>query len=259
MSIPVDTGRLNRAMVLAAGLGVRMRPITLTQPKPLIPIGGRSMLDRALDELAGIGVGDVVVNVHYLAPLIEEHLRNRDRPTIRISFEAALLETGGGVTNALSLLGDEPFFVVNGDVLWRNGRQPSLAQLAEAWDPVRMDGLLLLHPTATACGYSGPGDFFPLADGRLERRGQRPSAPMLFAGLQILHPRLFIDAPTGAFSLNILYDRAIATERLFGVLHRGGWCHVGTPADIPLAEAFLADEEAGVSPPGSLCPDPQTR
>ena len=231
--------RPTRAMVLAAGLGVRMRPITLTLPKPLIRIGGRTMLDRALDELAAIDVTEVVVNVHYLASLIEAHLQGRARPQIAISPEPVLLETGGGVTNALPLLGHEPFFVVNGDVLWCNGPQPSLRQLADAWDAERMDGLLLLHPTATACGYSGPGDFFPLPNGRLQRRGTRASAPTLFAGLQILHPRLFVDLPAGAFSLNVLYDRAIAADRLFGVLHQGAWCHVGTPTDIPVAEAFL--------------------
>lgn len=232
-------------MVLAAGLGVRMRPITLTLPKPLIAIGGTSMLDRAIDELAAFGVADVVVNVHHLAAQIEAHLRDRAQPRIRISPEAALLETGGGVTRALPLLGAEPFFVVNGDVLWRNGATPSLRQLGAAWEPARMDALLLLHPTATARGYSGPGDFFLRDDGRLERRGTRPSAPMLFAGLQILHPRLFRDAPEGAFSLNLIYDRAIAADRAFGVRHAGGWCHVGTPEDIPLAEAFLRDGAAG--------------
>lgn len=228
-------------MVLAAGLGVRMQPITLTLPKPLIAIGGRSMLDRALDALAAVGVTEAVVNVHHLAPLIETHLQGRTRPEIRISREPVLLETGGGVTKALALLGSDPFFVVNGDVLWRNGPTQSLRQLADAWNADRMDGLLLLHPTATACGYSGPGDFFPLTDGRLERRGDRRSAPVLFAGLQILHPRLFTDAPDGAFSLNVLYDRAIAAGRLFGVMHAGGWCHVGTPEDIPQAEAFLRE------------------
>lgn len=237
-----------QAMVLAAGLGVRMRPITLSLPKPLIEIGGRSMLDRALDELVAVGASNVVVNVHHLAPLIEAHLRDRAQPAIRISHEATLLETGGGVTQALPLLGPVPFFVVNGDVLWRNGPVPSLRQLADAWDPARMDALLLLHPTATARGYDGPGDFFLLDDQRPERRGTRPTAPVLFAGLQILHPRLFIDAPNGAFSLNLLYDRAIAAGRLFGVMHAGAWCHVGTPADIPPAEAFLRD--GAVAPTG---------
>lgn len=230
-----------QAMVLAAGLGVRMRPITLSLPKPLIEIGGRSMLDRALDDLEAAGMSSVVVNVHHLASLIEAHLLGRARPAIRISHEVTLLETGGGVTQALPLLGPEPFFVVNGDVLWRNGPVPSLRQLADAWEPARMDALLLLHPTATARGYDGPGDFFLLNDQRLERRGTRPSAPVLFAGLQILHPRLFNDAPEGAFSLNLLYDRAIAAGRLFGVMHAGGWCHVGTPEDIAPAEAFLRD------------------
>ncbi|NJO67600.1 MAG: nucleotidyltransferase family protein [Rhodospirillales bacterium] len=231
-----------RGMVLAAGLGLRMRPITLATPKPLIEIGGRSMLDRALDALAAADVARVVVNVHYLASAIEAHLADRPVPETVVSHEQSRLETGGGVAKALPLLGSEPFYVVNGDVLWRDGATPSLRQLASAWDAEAMDALLLLHPTATARGYDGPGDFFCETSGRLRRRGDQPSAPVLFAGLQILHPRLFDGVGEDSFSLNVLYDRAIAAGRLFGVIHQGGWCHVGTPADIPLAEAFLLDD-----------------
>jgi len=233
-------GGPRRGMVLAAGLGLRMRPITDTLPKPLIEIGGRSMLDRALDALDAHGIGEVVVNAHHLAALVERHLAKRRSPAIRLSVEADLLETGGGVKNALPLLGREPFFVINGDVLWSDGRRPTLADLTCAWDALRMDALLLLHPVATALGYHGPGDFLLSGDGRLARRPAQGSAPHLFAGLQILHPRLFADTPGGAFSLNLLFDRAIASGRLFGLVHQGGWRHVGTPADIPGAEAFVA-------------------
>ena len=227
-------------MVLAAGLGLRMRPITEELPKPLIVIGGRTMLDRALDELVAVGVDDVVINTHYLAPMIETHVRGRPQPRIRLSHEDALLETGGGIARAVSYFAGRPFFAVNGDTLWRNGPRPALLVLAEAWDDTRMDALLLLQPVTTAIGYHGPGDFSRSSVGALERRGEGPTAPFVFAGIQILHPRLFADAPERAYSLNILFDRAIARNRLYGAVHDGGWCHVGTPADIPLAEAFFA-------------------
>jgi MurNAc alpha-1-phosphate uridylyltransferase len=230
-------------MVLAAGMGVRMRPLTDRVPKPLIAIGGRSLLDRAIDALEMHGIEEVVVNAHHLAPLIERHLAQRHAPPVRLCVEAERLETGGGIVNALPLLGSEPFFVVNGDVLWRDGSQPALTRLAAAWDDRRMDGLLLLHSVETALGYAGQGDFLLAEDGRLARREPGKCAPLLFAGIQILHARLFEGAPPGAFSLNVLYDRAIAAGRLFGVVHRGAWCHVGTPADIPTAETFLCGFE----------------
>jgi MurNAc alpha-1-phosphate uridylyltransferase len=228
-----------RAMVLAAGLGVRMRPITDRLPKPLVAIAGRSLLDRCLDALAAAGVQEAVVNIHHLAHLVAAHVASRSRPKVILSHETELLETGGGVTKALPLLGATPFFMANGDILWQDGATPALPALAAAWDDRRMDGLLLLQPVAGALGYHGAGDFRIDGDGRLSRRGDGQTAPFLFAGLQILHPRLFADAPDGAFSVNLLYDRAIATGRLFGLVHDGGWCHVGTPADIPVAEAFL--------------------
>lgn len=232
-------------MVLAAGLGLRMLPITLTTPKPLIPLAGRTMLDRALDALTAHGVEQVIVNAHHLADVLARHLDGRRRPPIRLCIEAARLETGGGVRNALPLLGSEPFFVLNGDVLWQDGSQPSLDTLAAGWDDAQMDALLLLHPLATALGYEGDGDFHRRGDGRLLRRRDGKTAPFLFAGLQILHPRLLAGSPEGAFSLNLLYDRAMAQGRLYGVEHGGRWCHVGTPADIPVAEAFLRDGAGG--------------
>ena len=238
-----DTPR--RAMVLAAGLGLRMRPITLTTPKPLIPIAGRSMLDRALDALDAHGITEVIVNGHYLADALGRHLAGRDRPKVRLCIESERLETGGGVRNALPLLGVRPFFVLNGDILWQDGPRPALRALAQRWDPKQMDALLLLHPIASALGYEGAGDFHLCDDGRLLRRRDGEHAPFLFAGLQILHPRLLADAPSGAFSLNLIYDRAMAGGRLFGIVNEGRWCHVGTPADIPVAEDFLRGGAGG--------------
>ena len=234
-----------RAMVLAAGLGLRMRPLTLTTPKPLIPIAGRSMLDRALDALVAYGIEEAVVNAHHLADAVARHLAGRDRPAVRLCVEVERLETGGGVRNALPLLGVRPFFVLNGDILWQDGPRPALRALAQRWDPKQMDALLLLHPIASALGYEGAGDFHLCDDGRLLRRRDDEHAPFLFAGLQILHPRLLADAPSGAFSLNLIYDRAMAGGRLFGIVNEGRWCHVGTPADIPVAEDFLRGGAGG--------------
>lgn len=227
-----------RAMVLAAGLGLRMRPITEHTPKPLVAVAGRTMLDRALDHLATAGVTDIVVNTHWLAGRIQEHLSGR--PGITLSHEDVLLETGGGVAKALPRLGEQPFYVVNSDIIWTDGgARPALARLAEAWDDQRMDALLLLQRTATAMGYDGRGDFF-LDSGGVPRR-PRPSevAPLLFSGVQILSPRLFRDAPSGKFSLNVLYNRALEDGRLFGIVHDGRWFHVGTPDALPEVESAL--------------------
>jgi MurNAc alpha-1-phosphate uridylyltransferase len=230
-------------MILAAGLGLRMRPITEHLPKPLIPVGGRTMLDRVLDHLDEAGVSRRVVNVHWLAPLMREALA--DRPGISISDETAqLLETGGGVTKALPLLGHEPFFVCNADILWRNGTKPALKRLAAAWDSEKMDALLLMQPTATAFGYEGRGDFFLDPTGLARRRVEKEITPYLFAGVQILHPRLFDAVPSGPFSLNLLYDQAQAAGRLYGVVHDGEWYHIGTPDALAQAEALLAQRAA---------------
>ena len=229
-----------RAMVLAAGKGLRLRPITLSRPKPLVEVGGQTMLDGVLDRLAEAGAAEAVVNAHYLGQMIESHLQGRTRPRIHLSHEEALLETGGGVKKALPLLGEEPFFVINGDILWRDGKVPALRRLAEAWDGARMDALLLLQPTATAVGYEGLGDFVMDQLGRLRRREEGEVAPFLFAGLQILSPGLFAGTPDGPFSLNLIYDRALAAGRLYGLRHDGAWYHVGTPEDLALVEAALA-------------------
>ncbi len=227
------------AMVLAAGLGTRLRPLTDTLPKPLVSVAGQTLLDWALDRLADAGVERAVVNLHHLGDKIEAHLKDRARPTIAFSRETERLETGGGIARALPMLGAGPFFAVNADVLWLNGPGDALDRLARHWNDETMDGLLLLHETVFAFGYDGDGDFFVDADGRLKRRPEREPAPYLFTGVQILHPRLFKDAPAGMFSLNVLYDRAIEQGRLYGLIHDGEWFHVGTAGGLAEAEDYM--------------------
>lgn len=238
----------SKAMVLAAGLGTRMRPITDHTPKPLVSVAGRTMLDRALDHLAAAGVEEAVVNVHHLPDVLRAHLAARGgAPQIVVSDETdALLETGGGVKRALPLLGDAPVFVVNADIVWLNGPGgAALDRLAAAWDGDRMDALLLLTPTATAQGYDGAGDFF-LEDDLPRRRGDAPSAPFVFAGVQILKPAAVAAMPLdGAWSLNRLYDRLLAAGRLGGLAHDGAWYHVGTPDAIAPTEALIRAGEGG--------------
>ena len=229
---------IDTAMVLAAGLGTRMRPLTDDRPKPMVALAGRTLLDRALDKLAAAGVRRVVVNTHYFAAIIHRHLDRRDG--IVVSHETERLETGGGVRRALGELGMHAFFVVNSDAVWLDGGVPALTRLAAAWDDARMDALLLLQPVAAAIGYAGAGDYRREADGRLRRRAPEETAPFLFAGVQILHPRLFEGAPGGAFSLNLLYDKAQAAGRLYGIVHDAEWFHVGTPDDLAAAEEYLA-------------------
>jgi MurNAc alpha-1-phosphate uridylyltransferase len=225
-------------MVLAAGLGLRMRPLTEMHPKPLIPVAGRTMLDRVLDHLDEAQVTHRVVNTYWLAGMVHAHLAGR--PDITFSDEQTLLETGGGVAKALPLLGEQPFYVCNADIIWQDGQTPALARLAHHWRSATMDALLLLQPTETAFGYEGPGDFFRAADGRLQRRGDSATAPYLFTGVQILTPTLFAGCPAGPFSLNALYDRAAAAGRLYGLVHDGGWYHIGTPGALREAEPLLA-------------------
>ena len=226
------------AMVLAAGLGTRMRPLTETIPKPLIEIGGRTLLDHALDRLAMSGVERVVVNAHYKAEMIAAALTRRDRPQIDVVRETERLETGGGVHNALPLLG-EFFFVVNSDVLWLDGAEHALTRLAHAFDPERMDAVLLLQRSATAVGYEGSGDFLLDPLGSPRRRGEREIAPFVFSGVQLLHRRLFDGVTERIFSLNRLYDRAAATGRLHAIVHDGEWFHVGTPEGLEETRARL--------------------
>ncbi len=232
------------AMVLAAGLGTRLRPITDQLPKPLVEIGGKPLIDYAIDRLAEAGVARIVVNTHYKAEMITRHLEGRRAPKITLSHEPELLETGGGILKALPLL-DEVFYVVNSDVLWLDGKVPALLRLAQAWDPARLDALLLLQPTATALGYEGPGDFILDPLGRIRRRREREVAPHLFAGVQIVHRRLLEGQKPGKFSLNPLWDRAIASGRLAAIAHDGEWYHVGTPDALALAERRLASHRIG--------------
>ncbi|SKA32179.1 MobA-like NTP transferase domain-containing protein [Enhydrobacter aerosaccus] len=228
---------IDTAMILAAGRGERMRPLTDTTPKPLIPVAGRSMLDRSLDRLVAAGVQRVVVNVHHLGEQIAAHLGDR----AMIVREERLLETGGSVKNALPLLGDGPFFVLNGDGLWRDGPTPMLTRMAKAWEPSRMDALLLLHPLEAAVGREAKdrGDYFLHADNRARHRGDAPVAPHLFASVSICDGRLFRDSPDGPFSLLRLWTRAEAEGRLYGLVHDGDWFHVGTPQALAEAEKVL--------------------
>ena len=236
---------VRRAMVLAAGLGTRMRPLTDTLPKPLVQVAGRALIDHVLDRLADAGVETAVVNVHHMADLIEKHIKGRTRPKIAISDERGeLLDTGGGVVKALPLLGREPFFHMNSDTAWIEGVTPNLARLAAQFDPASMDMLLLLASTTGSIGYDGRGDFAMAPDGRLSRRPERQVVPFVYAGAAILSPVIFADAPQGKFSLNKLFDRAIEAGRMYGLRLEGTWMHVGTPAAIKAAEAAISESVA---------------
>jgi len=226
-------------MVLAAGEGRRMRPVSDTVPKPLIEIAGRTLLDHALDKLEAAGIGRLVVNAHHLAARIEAHCAGRAGTPVTVSREPEKLETGGGVALALPLLGDGPFFVLNGDNLILDGPRPALDRLEAAFDPARMDALLLLHPIARAHGYVGQGDFAMDQSGRLSRRCGSEIAPFVFTGVQILSPSLFADPPDPPWSLNHVYDRAAATGRLYGLAHDGAWYHVSRPEDIAATEEAM--------------------
>jgi MurNAc alpha-1-phosphate uridylyltransferase len=231
------------AMVMAAGLGKRMRPLTATRPKPLVEVAGKPLIDHSLDRLRAAGVRRVVVNVHYLADALEAHLkRHADDLDVTVSDERQqLLETGGGMVKARAHLGDAPFLAINSDNLWVDGPIDAIDLLAERWDDRRMDALLLLVPQARAHGHGGRGDFYMDAVGRLIRRKTGRVAPFVYTGVQLVSPRLLDGAPEGKFSTNILWDRAIADGRLYGVVHQGLWFDVGTPEAIPLTEAMLAD------------------
>jgi MurNAc alpha-1-phosphate uridylyltransferase len=231
----------NRAIVLAAGLGTRMRPYNGHIPKPLVEVGGKSLIDYSLDRLADAGVESVVVNVHHLADILEKHLAPRQRPHIEISDERGeLLGTGGGIAKALPKLGEAPFFLVNSDTVWLDGVRPNFTRMAEAFDPRIMDAMLLLAPTTSSIGYVGRGDFAMLPDGRLRRRKENEVVPFVYAGAAVLSPTLFADAPKGAFALTVLFDRAAERDRLFGLRLEGIWMHVGTPEAVAAAEAALA-------------------
>ena len=229
------------AMVMAAGLGKRMRPLTASRPKPLVEVAGKPLVDHVLDRLRAAGVSNIVVNVHYLPEALEAHLKSRAVDfDVRISDERKLLmETGGGMIQALPLIDCDPFLVVNSDNYWVDGPADTLQLLASMWQGDRMDALLLLVPLARAGNHAGQGDFHMKADGRLARRAKGRVAPFVFTGIQIVSKRLLRDAPEGPFSTNILWDRAIEEGRCFGAVHQGLWFDVGNPAAIKATERAL--------------------
>lgn len=235
-----------KAMILAAGLGTRMAPLTLEKPKPLIVLNGKPLIDHAIDRLVQGGVNFIVVNVHYKADQIVAHLEKRQAREknleIHICDETGMiLDTGGAIAKALPYFEGEPFFAHNSDSLWVEGMGSAMARMKARWNPETMDALMLLAPCATAIGYDGRGDFEMDAWGGLKRRTEMHLAPFVWTGLQIVHPRLFDGAPTGRFSINPLWDKAIDKGRLWGVRLDGVWIHVGTPQGLEEAETFLRD------------------
>lgn len=242
---PVQTKTPETAMVLAAGLGTRMRPITDTMPKPLVVVQGKTLLDHGLDALEKADVKTSVINVHYHADQIVEHVASRKKMNIEISDERAeLLDSGGGIVKALPLLGENPFYLLNADSFWVEGYIPNLVRMAEAWDNEKMDIMILLASMANAVGFGSKGDFEMDPDGRLQRRGELNVAPFAYAGAAILHPRIFENVPKGKFSINRLFDEAIEQERMFGLRLEGLWLHVGTPDAIGEAEDAIARSAA---------------
>jgi MurNAc alpha-1-phosphate uridylyltransferase len=240
---PAMAVRPHIAMVLAAGFGVRMRPITDRMPKPLVSVGGKPLLDHVLDKLADAGVDCAIVNVHHLPDQIIAHVAQRRCPKVIISDEREqILGTGGAVVKALPLLGSEPFFHLNADTMWIDGVRSNLARLADAFDPEMMDILLLMAPTTLSIGYKGSGDYAMAPDGTLKKRRESQVVPFVYAGAAIMRPELFASAPRGAFELpRAIFDKAEEQGRLFGLRLEGVWMHVGTPDAIAAAErAILA-------------------
>ncbi|MCI5049099.1 MAG: nucleotidyltransferase family protein [Rickettsiales bacterium] len=240
---------ISHAIVLAAGLGKRMRPITDSMPKPMIEVAGRSLINRALDQLETYGLNEVVVNTSYKAEMLEEHISHRPSPTIHISREETPLETGGGIYQAMHLLGgNEPFISMNSDTICVDtSEHTALTRMAESWNPDAMDILMLLFPTDRAIGYPGAGDMV-IEDNKLRRRGEDASAPYIFTGVQIIHPRIFKDVPSEPFSMNVLYDRLLDAQGYFSrigyVVHEGDWLHVGDPDGLKQAEEYYAKRAA---------------
>ena len=231
-----------RAMILAAGLGTRMAHLTAEKPKPLVELKGKALIDYAIDRLVNNGVNFIAVNVHYKAEMLIAHLKKRKDVEIRICDETdAILETGGGIARALPLFDGEPFFTHNSDSLWVEGMGSAIKRMRQRWNPDQMDALMLLAPCATAIGFDGRGDFEMDSLGALSRRDEMKLAPFVWTGLQIVHPRLFEGAPNGRFSINPLWDKAIAKGRLFGLRLDGVWIHVGSPQALEEAETFMDD------------------
>ena len=239
----MSASKVTAAMIMGAGLGLRMRPLTNDRPKPLVTVGGKSLMDHTIDRLVAAGVSLVVVNLHYKADMLRAHLAKRHDVEIVYSDETEkLLDTGGGVVQALSHFGGQPFFVLNSDSIWIENGAPVLAAMMQAWDESRMDGLLLLADMKTALGYEGTGDFALKADGRLIRAREAGGGDAVYgySGVQIVQPHLFADAPDGAFSTNVMWDRATGQKRLHGTVMDATWIHVGTPEARDEAEATLA-------------------
>ncbi len=233
---------VTRAMIMAAGLGTRMRPLTPNLPKPLVEVRGKPLIDHAIDRLVHAGVKLIVVNVHYRADLLKAHLAKRTDVEIRISDETdVLLGTGGGIVKALPYFEGHPFFVHNSDSIWVEGIGRALQRMQALWNPDEMDALLLLASMVTALGFEGLGDFYLDPEGRVARVGELQSSPFAYPGVQIVHPRIFENAPQGEFSMNRLWDRSIENGRLYGMRLDGVWMHVGTAEAVKQAEAFLAD------------------
>jgi len=237
--------KVTAAMIMGAGMGLRMRPLTDDRPKPLVTVGGKTLIDHSIDRLVAAGVTRIIVNLHYRGEMLRAHLARRQNTEknaeIIFSDETdKLLDTGGGVVKALPLLGHAPFFILNSDSIWVESATAALPTMIEEWNESRMDGLLLLADMHTAMGYEGAGDFVLMADGRIGRARDHAGVPACaYPGVQIAHPRLFEGAPQGAFSTNLMWDRAIAKGRLFGTLLNGVWIHVGTPQAREEAEAYL--------------------
>ena len=239
------------AMILAAGMGSRMRPITDTIPKPLVTVAGRTLIDHTLDWCSASSVNQVTINSFYKAELLEAHIEARQllhpgKPEITVVREQELLETGGGIKNALPYLGSEPFLSANSDSICIDAGVPAIERLLAAWDDRHMDALLLVHPVIDAIGYDGKGDFFVADGGVIRRRHNAPSAPFVFTGVQLLHPRLFEGAPQGAFSLNVLYNRGMTEDgvlpRVRALIHDGQWLHVGDPQELAQAEDWFSQD-----------------
>jgi MurNAc alpha-1-phosphate uridylyltransferase len=235
--------RVDTAMIMAAGLGKRMRPLTESRPKPLVEVAGKAMIDHCFEKLVEAGIGKAVVNVHYLADMMEAHLAALPYPIeIRVSDERSeLLETGGGLVQAEPLIDEDNFFCINSDNLWTDGSTNSLHQLAQTWNEDKMDALLLLVPRSSAHNYQGTGDFHLDEQNRISRKLPDQQAPLIFSGIQLISKRLLRDAPTGPFSTNIFWERAIGEGRLFGAVHAGKWFEVGSPQAIAPTEAALAN------------------
>lgn len=239
---PGNDNAVSKAMVMAAGLGTRMRPLTDELPKPLVRLRGRPLIDYAIDRLVEAGVQSAVVNVHYLADAIEHHLADRTDIEIIISDERGhLLDTGGGAAHVIDRLGPGPFFVINSDSVWLEGIGDSLSRMSSRWRDDEMDCLMLLASTVTSVGYDGRGDFGMNESGRLVRRPESEVAPFVNTGAYLIHPRLFQDMPDGAFSMNLLWDRAMDADRMFGIRHDGIWMHVGTPEALNEAERLMSE------------------